>query len=403
MKHNPLTTLRISYENLCGKSGRSVALIIIVAIMAFALFGGAVLSNSLNNGMRSLEARLGADIAIVPVGSEDYYESVILGGSPVQFYFDKNIAIDAANVAGVQQVTSQFYLATLADAACCSSQIQIVGIDYDTDFVIMPWIRELLHRQIGDGEVIVGRDVIVDRTGTVVFFGRTFNVAAVLERTATGMDSTVFMGMDTARELAAFAQEEGLALYGVDVENAISTILVRVSADHAVGNVAFDLRNTLPYVGVVTSYAIYSSIGTSLNFLTGIINTITIAFSILIIIILLVFFSAIANSRKKEFAVLRVLGATRKKLADIVLTEAFLISMCGAIFGSIFAAIVVFPFGRNIGAQMGMPLLLPELWDSVRFLLFSILLSFAVGPLSAAFSAYKISRAETYATMREGE
>ena len=103
------------------------------------------------------------------------------------------------------------------------------------------------------------------------------------------------------------------------------------------------------------------------------------------------------------FAVLRVLGATRKKLANIVLAEAFVISLCGAVLGSIFAAVVVFPFGRGIGIQMGMPLLLPGAYDSLLLLLFALTLSVAVGPLSAAYSAFMISRAETYATMREGE
>ena len=69
-KLKPLTTFRIAYNNLAGKPGRAVTLAAVVAIIAFAFFGGAVLSQSLYNGIRSLEARLGADIAVVPSGSE---------------------------------------------------------------------------------------------------------------------------------------------------------------------------------------------------------------------------------------------------------------------------------------------------------------------------------------------
>jgi len=399
-----LTTFGIAYKNLIGKPGRSVALVVVVSVMAFALFGGAILSQSLDNGIRSLEARLGADIAIVPQGNEADYESVILTGAvPVNLHFDSDIARQLSKVPGVSQVTVQFYLATLGEADCCSTITQIIGIDYYTDFVIQAWIAELLHRQIGDGEVIVGSNVIADQNNAVRFFDTPLAVAARLERTATGMDNTVFVNMTTARELAAISQSGGFAFEGVDVKNAISTVLVNIDPAYDVSAVADYIRTNIPNAGVVTSYGIYTSIATNLRFFTGIINAITISATVLAVIILALLFSLISGGRKKEFAVLRILGATRKKLASIVLMESIYISLCGAIFGIVLAAIVVFPFGRQIGLQMGMPLLLPPHWDSARLFVITLALSALVGSLASAYSAYKISRAETYATMREGE
>ena len=400
---SPLTTAAIAYRNLTGKPGRAAALVIVVAIMAFVFFGGSVLSQSLDNGIRSLEARLGADIAVVPPGSESAYQSIILAGAPINFYFDRGIEAQVANIAGVEQVTTQFYLATLADAECCTIQTQIIGIDYDTDFAVTPWIAHFLHRQIGDGEVIVGSNVAVDRNNTVTFFGRVLNVAARLERTATGMDYTVYVNMGTALTLAQIAQAEGFIPAYVDIENAASTILVNVIPGYEIAEVLEGIRRDIPYIGLVASYGIYASIATNLRFFTGMISTITVVLGIFAVLILAVLFSLIAGGRKKEFAILRILGATRKKLASVVLAEASNISLCGAVFGSILAALVVFPFGRYIGVQMGMPLLLPGVLDSARLFATAFVVSVAVGPLASAYSAYKISRAETYATMREGE
>lgn len=399
----PLTTTGIAYRNLLGKAGRTTALVLVVAIMAFALFGGSILSTSLENGLVSLEARLGADIAVVPPGSEAAYESVILAGAPMGFYFDQSVEQAVAAVPGVAEVTRQFYLATLADAECCSIQIQIVGIDYSTDFVVMPWIAHLLQRQIGAGEVIVGSDVNISRDNTVLFFDTEFTAAARLERTATGMDNTVYMNMDTAQALAHTAQSAGLALMGVDVDNAVSAVLLNLHPGYTPEEVAQQIQRDVPDVGTVVSAGIYASLAANLGFFTGMIHTITIVFGVLAVLILAVLFSLIASGRKKEFAVLRILGATRKKLGSIVLTEALGISLCGAVLGSAFAGLVVFPFGRHIGSQMGMPLLLPNLQDTMWLLAFSLVVSIAVGPLAAAYSAFKISRAETYATMREGE
>jgi len=357
----------------------------------------------LDNGIRSLEARLGADIAVVPLGNEASYETAILTGAPVNFYFDKSIENSVANVAGVESVTTQFYLASLADAGCCSTKTQIIGIDYNTDFAVMPWIAHFFHGQIGDGEVIVGSSVSTGYDNTVTFFGYTLNVAARLERTATGMDHTVYVSMDTARGMAQSAQAAGLIPADVDIENAASAVLVNVSAGYETDDVLARIRGEVPGVGLVASYGIYSSIAMNLRFFTVMINIVTVVLGVLAVLVLAVLFSLIASGRKKEFAILRILGATRKKLAGVVLTEALDISLFGAVAGSLFAAIVVFPFGRHIGAQMGMPLLLPAVWDSLLLFTQAFVISVVVGPLSSAYSAYKISRAEAYATMREGE
>lgn len=403
MKHKPLTTMRIAYNNLAGKPGRAITLAAVVAIIAFAFFGGAVLSQSLDNGIRSLEARLGADIAIVPHGSEAEYESALITGAPANFYFNENIAQELANIAGISQVTTQFYLATLADAECCSIETQIIGIDYATDFAVTPWIAEFVQAQIGVGEVIVGSNVDIDADGTVTFFETQFTAAARLERTATGMDSTVFVNMNEARAIAHIAQVNGFIPEYVDINTAASTILVNVDAGHDITAMVDNIRRTMPEVGVVASYGIYASFSSTLQIFTRMINVITIVLGVLAVLVLAVLFSLIANGRKKEFAVLRILGATRKKLASIVLTEALDLSLFGAICGIIIAAVIVFPFGRYIGDQMGMPLLLPCMMVSLRLFVAAFLVSFAIGPISSAYSAYKISRAETYATMREGE
>jgi len=388
---------------LCGKPGRAAALIAVVAIMAFSLFGGMILSHSLENGIRSLEARLGADIAVVPSGCEADYESIILAGSPVNFHIDKSAEQRVLAIAGVEQATTQFYLATLADSFCCTTGIQIVGIDYDTDFVVRPWIAQLLHRNIGDGEVILGSDVTTESGDTIRFYDSVFYVAARLERTATGMDSTVYMNMAAARELARRAQSDGLALSGVDIDNVASTVLLRVGSGYEVDDVISGIRKSGLDVGVVESHGIYSSISSSLSSINGIIRAITLALGVITVMVLMVLFSVITSGRKKEFAILRVLGATRKKLGATVLAEALNISVCGAVLGCLLSTLVVFPFGRNIGMQMGMPLLLPSIIDTVMLLLIGLALSTMVGPLSSAYSAYRISRAETYATMREGE
>ena len=75
----------------------------------------------------------------------------------------------------------------------------------------------------------------------------------------------------------------------------------------------------------------------------------------------------------------------------------------GVVIGVAVAAMVVFPFSVYIGDKLGMPYLQPAMGEIMIVMVVSLVLSAIVGPLASAWSAYKISRAETYHTMREGE
>ena len=62
---------RVLYKSIVGKPLRSFALLFICIVMSAAVYGGAVISVSLQNGIDSLEQRLGADIIVLPDGAEN--------------------------------------------------------------------------------------------------------------------------------------------------------------------------------------------------------------------------------------------------------------------------------------------------------------------------------------------
>ncbi|MFV0412342.1 MAG: ABC transporter permease, partial [Oscillospiraceae bacterium] len=91
MRQKPINTGRLSARNLAANPFRTAGLVLVVAALSFALFGGAVLSASLTNGMYSLKERLGADLAVVPLEHEADYEGIILSGEPSRFYFSNTV------------------------------------------------------------------------------------------------------------------------------------------------------------------------------------------------------------------------------------------------------------------------------------------------------------------------
>lgn len=402
----PLTTGRLSKNNLRSNPFRTVCLVIVVSVLSFTMFGGAVLSQSLRNGLESLKNRLGADLAVVPLEHESQYEGIILSGEPSRFYFDRSMEQQIKNIQGVETVSPQLFLSTLS-AACCSVPVQVIGFDPDTDFVIKPWITKVYDRKLETGQLIVGSDIVINDSRTLKFFHDTYPVAAQLEKTSTGMDYSVYANMDTIRMLLEGAKEVGMNLnvdvYNTDIDHSISTVLVKLSKGYDADMVTTNIRRQISGISIVKSKNVFQSVANQITVLTTFVNTVTYGLWIMAVLILAVMFSVIMNGRKKEFALLRSLGATKMKLFKIVLTESLMLSILGGGLGVFLASLVVFPFSTYIGESLHLPYLLPDVISSIRLLVISLAISIAAGPIASFYSAGKVSRTEAYVLIREGE
>ncbi|MBE5987330.1 putative ABC transport system permease protein [Lacrimispora xylanisolvens] len=402
----PLTTRQLSKNNLRSNPFRTVCLVMVVAVLSFTMYGGAILSQSLKNGLYSLKNRLGADLAVVPLEHESQYEGIILSGEPSRFYFDRSMEQQIKEIQGVEEVSPQLYLSTLS-AACCSVPVQVIGFDPDSDFVIKPWITKVYGRKLETGQLIAGSDIVINDSRTLKFFNDTYPVAAQLEKTSTGMDYSIYANMDTMRMLLEGAKKTGMNLsvnvYGTDIDQSISTVLVKLKKGYDVDTVTTNIRRQVSGISIVKSKNMFLSAANQISVLITFVNTVACALWIIAVFVLAVMFTVIMNGRKKEFALLRSLGAARVKLCKIVLTESLMISILGGVLGAFLASLVVFPFSTYIGESLHLPYLLPDLMSSIRLLAGNLVLAIAAGPLAAIYSAGKVSRTETCVLIREGE
>ena len=136
-----LTVIELAKQNLKRKPFRTVSLIVLTAVLAFSLFSGSFLVKSLNGGMQSLSNRLGADIIVVPQGYDSKIESALLRGEPNSFYFKSEVVDRLKKIEGVDLASPQLFIATLS-AGCCSFPLQVIGIDFDSDFNIKPCSKD---------------------------------------------------------------------------------------------------------------------------------------------------------------------------------------------------------------------------------------------------------------------
>lgn len=390
-------------KNLLNRPFRTTGLMLLVMFLSFSLFGGSVLALSMQHGLESVEARFGADLIAVPLGYDTGMESILLKGEPSYFYLDKAYVEQIAAVEGVAQVSAQFYL-TSTGSSCCEFPVQLIGFDPDTDFSIQPWIKQSYGGVLSNGALLLGSDIEVKNGKSLTFFGREYPVAAKLERTGTGLDNAVYANMDTLYDLMEASREKGFHfLDETDAESVVSSILIKTAEGYDAETVVHNIRAKLDGLQIVQTQSMISGIAQSLGSFAGLLYLFTGAFLLLSLAMLSIVFSVTANERKKEFAILRTLGATKKRLAGLLLQESLLVSTSGGIAGTALAALAVFPFSVAISQRLGLPYLTPTPVEISLLLLLSLAVAFAVGPIAAAFSAWRIGRADASLTLREGE
>jgi putative ABC transport system permease protein len=398
-----LDTRAISLKNLQARPVRTACFVVVAAVLAFTLFGGSLIALNLRQGLSTMTRRFGADLMVVPAGTSEKAQSLLLQGGSGYFYFDGGITGKIAGTEGVACASPQFYLASLS-TECCDAAVQLIAYDPETDFVIQPWIAERHSKTIEDGQLVVGSRITLRPNGTIQLFNHEYPVAAQLSESAGGLDTSVFMTMHTMRQMIDRAHEEKYNFladsYG---DGVISTVLAKVDPSKSPSVVAYNIRKENEDAEVLVSQGIFSRISQALAGLVQYIRVFALVLWVLALIVLAAVFSGSIHERKKEFALLRILGATRRKLAGIVLSESALAGIAGGIAGVVLASLAVFPFSALISERLELPYLDAPLLHIIPLALGSLVISALAGPLASLYAALKISRAETYFTLREGE
>ncbi|MDR2941425.1 MAG: ABC transporter permease, partial [Treponema sp.] len=80
MRKVELKTISLSLKNLKAKPVRTICLFAVVAILAFMLFGGSILALNLRQGLDTITKRFGADLMVVPEGTSEKAQALLLRG-----------------------------------------------------------------------------------------------------------------------------------------------------------------------------------------------------------------------------------------------------------------------------------------------------------------------------------
>ena len=390
-------------KNLSRKPGRTAALVFLTAFLAISVFGGSLIVRSLQSGLQSLEARLGADIIVVPASAQSKasFKNLLLSGTIGEFYMDAANCDRVLEVDGVEKATAQLFLASMK-ADCCSVRIQVVGFDPETDFVIQPWISRSISQTPGELDVVVGTQVTAEVGEILRIYDVRCKVIGRLAATGTGLDTAVYCNMDTMKILLEAAEEKGISHKISGADAVVSAIYVKVKEGYDIGKVNSAIQGHTRKASAVRTRSMLTDVSSSLAGISSTVTTLIIAVWVLSLIILLTVFIMICNERKREFAVLRLLGMSRKMLSSLVIKEAALCSLIGALAGIAISAAVVLSFTTLIEQKIALPYLSPSLQAMLKMGLATMLLTVAVGALASSFTSFRLSRVDPGTVLREG-
>ncbi len=392
----------LPFRNISGKPGRTAGLLLLSGFLCFFILFGSLVIYGLRSGMASLEARLGADIMVVPyeAATKKDLDGMILQGNPGYFYMDRSVVDKVSSMEGVKQISEQFFLAS-ASSNCCSLAVQLIGFDPKTDFTIQPWVEHTYRGELGYMEILVGSDLNAFAGDVLTFYGSDCRVAARLEKTGTYLDTAVYASEETIKTLITEAKEKKLFNFGdVDPDQIVSCVLVDVADGYSQEDVLNDIKIHVRRTQAVQTRNLISGVSGQLVGVSDVIGGLIVVIWFLALAILALVFAMIARERKKEFAVLRVIGASRGKLAAILLQEALIPGILGSLAGGILAVGLAGTFCQLIESTLGLPFLLPGIPGLLILVLAVTAVSVLTGALASALSAFRISRIDTALILR---
>ncbi len=403
MRNKKLSIVVIVRQNITQKPLRSMGFIVLIGLTSFFIFFCSLLGTGLMNGLKSTEERLGADILIVPEGSESDLEGFLLKGTPSTYYMDEATLEKIRSTQGVSQVTTQVDVGSL-NAACCASAIQLIGIDTASDFVIGPWISSMYDvSQLKDDEIIIGNSINGDPGSTLLFFDTPFKVVAVLDRTGMGYDEAAFMNVHTARKMAELRAQTTGEQVTENYSKVVSSVLVNVAGDTTPFLVSKSLESNLESepVSISKSENIIENVSKNVQGMLLVMKVFLLVLWGISLAIVVMMYIISLNERRKEFAVYTSLGAPKKSVVQMILGEITVLNGLAVLSGIGIGGSLFYLFNGYIREKMSFPFLEPTLEQQIGMAGATILATMIISGIVAVYSVYQVSRKEVYRVIQE--
>ncbi len=393
----------IARKNLTRNFFRSIIVVIAVASVTAALFSISTIVDSVERGVKRGIDRLGADVLVVPADASPMIKRVLLAGEPSVFYMDKFIVDHIGRIKGVKRVASQTFLKTAEYEDCCEIfDMLLIAFDPENDFTIIPWLEENLKRTLSSDEIIMGSTAseYTSLDNYIKLYGIRFRLAGVLEETGMEfIDNAAFIPLKALRMMVENSRLEDVKTVSL-MSNQISTVLVQVEAGTDPYIVAEDIEKALPQVNAIVSKQLITMAKQQMEVVLKGMFTVSISLWIMSLVLIGTIFSMAVNERQREWGLFRSLGAKRRDLFRLVMTEISLLSSAGGAMGIILSCLflnIFTTFKNFFRVPFAWPTLSEIIWQIVLYLFVALV----TGVIAGAYPALRSMMLAPYEVVRQ--
>ena len=397
-----MNLFRLVLRDITGSAFRSWVVALCALLVAGLTLATTLVIRGTENSMRLALGRLGADIVVVPIGSEAKAESALLMGVTTRIWMPETNVAKLAAVPGVQVASPQLYLSSMTNAPCCSvSNMFLVAYDPATDFTIQPW----LIQQVGSGlearEAVGGTYISTPKGEQYIYmYGYTLTLKANLEPTGSGLDQSMFVTFATAREIARMSATLAIAPLEIP-DGMISAVFIKLAPGYDPQTVALEIARSVPDLTPIKSPDLFQAYRQQMNSIRkGLLVVLGITWTLSLFFVALVYTMA-ANERRRELGVLRAMGATRSFVFRSLVSEAGILALVGGGAGSALTSLVILLFHKLLVTTMDLPLIFPALPSLLAQIGIGLIVALISVALAALIPAYRISHQDPAAAMRE--
>jgi putative ABC transport system permease protein len=396
----------LALQNLERRKARTLLLLAAVAICTGAVFTGAVLMRSIQSSMDIGFTRLGADMLVVPSGTLTNITAALLTAEPTDLTLDDDMLGRLASLKGVRRIAPQLIFRTEASGyghGRGDESVDLIAFDPARDFTVQPWLERRLERPLQPGDIIVGGRRDEPLGSELLFFGKPLTVYGKLGKSAVGThERGLFVSFATLDDLRETMQQ--ICGKQAPLEpNKLSGVLVELSPGATTQQVRFAILANFPAVKVIAGESMLTSVRHGLAALLGGVLALLLVMFISTALMVGVLFSAIITERRRELGLLKAIGARRRQIIGMLLTEAALATTVGGLMGCVLGVLLLRVYEHSLVYyldSLGIPFAWLDKGTTALIALFCILFASAIGAAGALYPAWRASREQPFDLIR---
>ncbi|MDR1489895.1 MAG: ABC transporter permease [Desulfovibrio sp.] len=374
----------LALKNLKGHRACNVFIVFAVALAVTMALTAVFTTGGIRVEIERNRRLAGSDLALVPPGTKETGRIDLAAGPPVRGVVPAEAAEQLKTFSEVEAVTPQKYRgeARVGDVAAT-----LVSFAPATDFVVLPWLEGKVTGGWPGGyaEIVLGARVGagMEPGGVLEVNGENFSFAGRLRETGTFLDTAIFFPVP-----------------GETIPDP-SWLLVRLQKDAFLDFMVNRLETNIARVEVIARPEMLKTINDQLHGLLrggGFrIATAFVAFGVFLIAGAM--FALTGYERRREFGLLKAMGARNSFVFKLIMSEAALLAGAGSLLGIVCS-----------GAWLAVAGVVPDEGSALSFMGFVLirtalvlLLTVAVAVLAALYPALRARSLEPYAAIRGGE